>query len=453
MNNVVGQAVGNLTGAQKGFSWASVAAAGVGAAAGAYAGNKVGTSLAKDGNLTEAGRLTTTAGTITAAAQGATASIASQLTSVALQGGRFSWSGVAVNAIGAGAGYLASGVVLPKDGGNIAPAAQAQSQNTLDPYRQAGQSVFTGERINVADGSSGVTRKDGGGLEIEKYAVAGRGTPEDPFILSSEIEVKASKLPILREEVIENANRMLYQDSLRVLTQNGRIDSNKVTPVVSTNAINTRHELRNASRSIVPYDQAYRNNQTRNNAFHYQAATNVSQELPGLGIGTLALKAGAFISRTMPVLNDWRAITAINGGLEITGQAINTDGFTNGSYRPDQTLLTVASSLALAKTLTYMPINSSLTSQYAANAMGGGVVGLSNTYYGNVTSTNGDSKDITQVFVYSSLFGTLGKAIGQRLNSSLDRIYTPYYAGTISTRYENGVSGITNFLPLENQEK
>ncbi|MCB5191865.1 hypothetical protein LG198_14115, partial [Methylobacillus arboreus] len=174
--NAIGQAVGNLTGAQKGFSWASVAAAGVGAAAGAYAGNKVGNALADKNNT-----LSRTAGTLTAASQGATASIASQLTSVALQGGRFSWSGVAVNAIGAGAGYLASGQVLPKDGGNVAPVAQAQSQQPESYWSMTANN---------------------------------RGTTDTPVHEERtplpEIEVKASRLPDIREEVIANANRMLY---------------------------------------------------------------------------------------------------------------------------------------------------------------------------------------------------------------------------------------------------
>ncbi|MGY1490797.1 hypothetical protein ACW4YW_15430, partial [Methylobacillus pratensis] len=145
ITNVVGQAVGNITGAQKGFSWASVAASAVGATAGAYIGSKVGAGLSTtttNSNGVKTTSLSQTGSFITAVSQGAASSVASQLTQIGLDGkGKMSWANVAVSAVGAGVGAWA-GYNDPKDGGKVTPVAQAPSQRP-ESYWSATASALT----------------------------------------------------------------------------------------------------------------------------------------------------------------------------------------------------------------------------------------------------------------------------------------------------------------------
>lgn len=117
--NVAGQGLNIITGQQKGFSWASVAAAGVGAAAGYGVGKAIGGAL---GNAVSNGTLSaTTAGFIQSTAQGLSSSVASQLTSIALEGGKLNWANVAINGISAGVGYLAGNWMDVQNGPVPAP--------------------------------------------------------------------------------------------------------------------------------------------------------------------------------------------------------------------------------------------------------------------------------------------------------------------------------------------
>ncbi|WP_229008360.1 LysM peptidoglycan-binding domain-containing protein [Methylophilus sp. Leaf408] len=155
VGNVIGQGVGNITGSQKGFNWASVAAAGAGAAAGSSIGVKVGGAFFDQ----TANSISKTGQFITAASQGLASSVAGQLTQIALDGkGKLSWANVAISGVSAGVGALA-GYYNPKDGGKVAKA----------------DSVFTGQRINVAG--------DNNDLQLEDVVVtAKRPNPVDTLV-------------------------------------------------------------------------------------------------------------------------------------------------------------------------------------------------------------------------------------------------------------------------------
>ncbi|MBC7286268.1 LysM peptidoglycan-binding domain-containing protein, partial [Hoeflea sp.] len=114
LSSVVRQGVANVTGEQRGFSWAAVA----GSAVGAWAGAKIGGALA--GSLADkAGNLTKAADLVTRGVQGVVTGVASQLTRIAIEGGKLNWSAVAADGLGA----VAGGVV-----GRLSSAAQSGTQ-------------------------------------------------------------------------------------------------------------------------------------------------------------------------------------------------------------------------------------------------------------------------------------------------------------------------------------
>lgn len=93
--NAVGQGVGNITGSQKGFSWSSVAVAGIGSAAAAYATNEMGLTKFNDkGRLeptdtklgTDFGRAAVDAGSFA-------------LTQLVIKGGKINWQQVATDTV------------------------------------------------------------------------------------------------------------------------------------------------------------------------------------------------------------------------------------------------------------------------------------------------------------------------------------------------------------------
>jgi hypothetical protein len=99
ISNVASQGIGIITGEQKSFSWASVAASAVGGAVGQSVGSQFKVEV-KDGaaNLGQA----ITKNVISNMA----GNVASQLTQMALVGGKFNWTSVAVSGIqGVGSGF------------------------------------------------------------------------------------------------------------------------------------------------------------------------------------------------------------------------------------------------------------------------------------------------------------------------------------------------------------
>ena len=137
VGNVVSQGVGNLTGAQKGFSWSSVAISAVGATAGAYASDKLGLNIRNLSPGQDLGRAA-----VTSAAQGLASSVASQLTQITLDGkGKLNWASVATSGISAGVGAWA-GYNDPKDGGNV----QAKAPLSFRDRIVADNSNFAGTR-------------------------------------------------------------------------------------------------------------------------------------------------------------------------------------------------------------------------------------------------------------------------------------------------------------------
>ena len=92
--NIINQGVGIITGAQKGFSWAGVAAAAIAAPITSSIGKSI-----KDSNFGGAGA----AGyAIRGAAAGIATSTVNELTRVALVGGKLSWASVAIGGISGG---------------------------------------------------------------------------------------------------------------------------------------------------------------------------------------------------------------------------------------------------------------------------------------------------------------------------------------------------------------
>ncbi|MFV1922206.1 MAG: LysM peptidoglycan-binding domain-containing protein [Methylotenera sp.] len=99
ISNAASQGIGIIIGEQKGFSWSSIAASAVGGAVGQAVGGKLGVEV-KNGaaNLGQA----VTKNVVS----GIAGNVASQLTQVALVGGKFSWTSVAVSGIhGVGSGF------------------------------------------------------------------------------------------------------------------------------------------------------------------------------------------------------------------------------------------------------------------------------------------------------------------------------------------------------------
>ena len=86
VGNVVSQGVGNLTGAQKGFSWSSVAISAVGATAGAYASDKLGLNIRNLSPGQDLGRAAVNAG-------------ANALAQITIRGGKVNWQQVATDTI------------------------------------------------------------------------------------------------------------------------------------------------------------------------------------------------------------------------------------------------------------------------------------------------------------------------------------------------------------------
>lgn len=96
VGNVINQGVGNLTGSQKGFSWSSVAIAGVGSAAAAFATNQMGlTKFNAKGQLVEPAN--TKLGTDFGRA--AVDAGAFALTQLAVRGGKVNWQQVATDTV------------------------------------------------------------------------------------------------------------------------------------------------------------------------------------------------------------------------------------------------------------------------------------------------------------------------------------------------------------------
>ena len=86
VGNVINQGVGNLTGAQKGFSWSSVAIAGIGAGVGAYASDKLGLNGRNPSAGQDLGRAAVNAG-------------ANALAQITIRGGKVNWQQVATDTI------------------------------------------------------------------------------------------------------------------------------------------------------------------------------------------------------------------------------------------------------------------------------------------------------------------------------------------------------------------
>ena len=196
----------------------------------------------------------------------------------------------------------------------------------------------------------------------------------------------------------------------------------------------------------------YNANQARLNSTFYDMSSNLSQSLPFLGGGAGLLRVAPYLDRIVPVLTDWRAASAITTGLSVTGQAIDTNGFTEGSYRLDKTLLDVGASLISMRVLSLLPSTSSLGVQYIANAGVSGVAGVSTSLYDNLTSPDGEMMNLTQSFVYSAAFGTAGKYFGQIKSRELLSTYTSTYADTIGGRYETFIPGSLGIiLPVDSR--
>ena len=127
--NIINQGVGIITGAQKGFSWAGVAAAAIAAPITSSIGKSI-----KDSNFGGAG----TAGyAIRGAAIGIATSTVNELTRVALVGGKLNWASVAIGGIsggiyGYGEGLRAKANILN----------QPVYGNTFDEDRKARAQMF-----------------------------------------------------------------------------------------------------------------------------------------------------------------------------------------------------------------------------------------------------------------------------------------------------------------------
>nr|WP_272227477.1 LysM peptidoglycan-binding domain-containing protein [Methylophilus methylotrophus] len=95
MGNVIGQGVGNLTGAQKGFSWSSVAISGIGATAAAFATNQLGlTQFDSQGQIKP---VSTQFGADLGRAVVETGAFA--LTQLVVKGGKVNWQQVATDTV------------------------------------------------------------------------------------------------------------------------------------------------------------------------------------------------------------------------------------------------------------------------------------------------------------------------------------------------------------------
>jgi YD repeat-containing protein len=95
VGNVIGQGIGNITGAQKGFSWSSVAIAGIGATAAAFATNQMGlTQFDAQGQIQPRDTAWGTDFGIAVVNNGAFA-----LTQLVVKGGKINWQQVAADTI------------------------------------------------------------------------------------------------------------------------------------------------------------------------------------------------------------------------------------------------------------------------------------------------------------------------------------------------------------------
>lgn len=284
VGNVVNQGIGNLTGMQKGFSWASVAAAGVGAAAGTFIGGKVGNALKASeriGNATSTA-LSKTGSFITAASQGVISSLVSQLTQITLDGkGKLSWNSVAINGVSAGVGALA-GYNDPKNGGVL---------SSRDIYLDN----------STAANETGTT------LDIPTVTVtAKRPNPVDTLVGQT-----ADRLMQIDQltQFINSSNKITSPSSSVSISQ-----PSVRLPLNAQQAINTsiansyslkmnagQYELRawDGKGSSLPPTQAELNRQQAYNNWHYNQASNLSQSLPMAS--AIALPAKAAIASGMAI--------------------------------------------------------------------------------------------------------------------------------------------------------
>ncbi|EUJ10302.1 Rhs family protein [Methylophilaceae bacterium 11] len=169
--NIVNQGIGIITGQQKGFSWASVAASVIATPITSKIRSTINGSDFAQANPTNAG--------IAGAASGILTTTVNELTRVAISGGKVNWSSVAIGgAQGAVYGYI-QGLDNQENKDAIA-ARQEASSRAEDPrmsLRPNGQSPF-GEGYNVAGGWSGQVD-----AVYQNNGTAGSGTEDDPYLL------------------------------------------------------------------------------------------------------------------------------------------------------------------------------------------------------------------------------------------------------------------------------
>jgi hypothetical protein len=103
VGNVISQGIGNITGAQKGFSWSSVAVAGIGAAAGAAISDKLFGEVNSLGLRTGDYAMKSMGNQFIAqTTAGVIESGVNQLTRIAIQGGKVNWTSIASDTVQAG---------------------------------------------------------------------------------------------------------------------------------------------------------------------------------------------------------------------------------------------------------------------------------------------------------------------------------------------------------------
>jgi hypothetical protein len=216
-------------------------------------------------------------------------------------------------------------------------------------------------------------------------------------------------------------------------------------PIIKYDNTVLRDGDKNPSVSVMEYNA----NQARLNSWHQQAAQSTLEAgIMSGGIG-VANRTLSFVNRVAPILNDVRVVSGINAGFDVAGQAYDTKGFTEGSYRLDKTLVTVGTSwLSMGAATRFLPATSSLGLQYVGNAGISGLTGVANTAYSNATGLNGDEKSLTEAFIVNAGFGTVGKVSGQFLTNSMQKVNTQTYANTAGARFETSISGLSNFPEL-----
>jgi hypothetical protein len=161
--NIINQGVGIITGAQKGFSWAGVAAAAIAAPITSSIGKSI-----KDSNFGGAGN----AGyALRGALTGVATSTVNELTRVAIVGGKVNWSSVAIGGISGGIyGYGEGlGQQARVNSARQSSAQADEAYRRLTSVRPDGKSPWGGS-YNVASTGGGVAMRESAGLGGDAFA-------------------------------------------------------------------------------------------------------------------------------------------------------------------------------------------------------------------------------------------------------------------------------------------